>query len=88
MCHACVTEAVKRRMLSRRDLMKMAPAGAALATMGAATAALAQAPSQMPSQMHDLTHTLSADFPTYFGEPGYSDEVVFNIAEHGLNLNG
>lgn len=82
MCHACVTEAVKRRMLNRRDLMKMAPAGAALATMGAATAALAQA----PSQVHDLTHTLSADFPTYFGEPGYSDEVVFNIAEHGFNL--
>lgn len=83
MCHACVTETVKRRMLSRRDLFRMAPAAAALATVGAAPVALAHA---TPGTVHDLTHTLSADFPTYFGEPGYAEESKFNFADHGFNV--
>ena len=82
MCHACVTEAVKRRMLSRRDLFKAAPA-AALGAAGALAApqALAQA-----TRAVDLTHTLSEDFPTFGGVPGLSYDKLFDMAEDGYNL--
>jgi len=48
----------------------------------AAPAALAQG----APRVVDLTHTLSADFPTYFGEPGYEDETLFAFADSGFNL--
>ena len=82
MCHHCVTESVKRRMLSRRDLMRAAPA-AALATAGAATL---PAGAQTATSVVDLTYTLSETFPTYFGAPGFAAEQGFNFAEHGFNL--
>lgn len=34
----------------------------------------------------DMTHTLDADFPTYFGVPGLEMEQKFNFAEHSFNL--
>lgn len=82
MCHACVTESVKRRMLSRRDLFKAAPALAAAPAVFAAAPALAQA----PSRVVDMTHTLTPDFPTYFGEQQFFPEQVFNFADNGFNL--
>ncbi|GMG81980.1 cyclase family protein [Paralimibaculum aggregatum] len=85
MCHACVTNAVKNRMLSRRELFRAAPAaalGAAAATGLAAPAALAQG----AARVVDMTHTLSPDFPTYGGPPGISMDQQFNFAEHGYNL--
>ncbi|MEL6575071.1 MAG: cyclase family protein [Pseudomonadota bacterium] len=82
MCHACVTDAVKNRMLSRRDLFRAAPAAAAVATVGAAPAALAAG----HQKVVDLTHTVSPAFPTYFGAPGIAMEQKFNFADNGFNL--
>jgi kynurenine formamidase len=82
MCHACVTDAVKNRMLSRRDMFKAAPVAVAAAGGLGASAALAQG----HSRVVDMTHTVSPDFPTYFGAPGISMEQAFNFADHGFNL--
>ena len=82
MCHACVTDSVKRRMLSRRDLFKAAPAAAlGAAGLAAARPALAQA-----ERVVDLTHTVSEEFPTYFGSPGVTQEQVYEFGQHGFNL--
>lgn len=83
MCDHCVIESVKRRMLSRRDLLKAAPAAALGAVAaGSVTPALAAG----HSRVVDLTHTVDADFPTYFGEPGIGLSQKFNLDEHGFNL--
>lgn len=84
MCDICVMNAVKDKMLSRRNFFKGAAAvgvGAA-ATAASAPAALAQG----HSGVEDMTHTLHPDFPTYFGESQFSMEQVFNYAEHSFNL--
>jgi kynurenine formamidase len=85
MCDICVMNAVKDKMLSRRGFFK----GAALASTAAAASAFVSTPAMAAGHgvtFEDMTHTLSEDFPTYFGEPGYSAEQVFNFAEHSFNL--
>jgi kynurenine formamidase len=82
MCHACVTEAVKARMMSRRDVFKAAPAAALTAGALAAPAALAQG----ARRVVDMTHTLSAEFPTFGGAPGISYDKQFDFASDGYNL--
>ncbi|MEE9335315.1 MAG: cyclase family protein [Granulosicoccaceae bacterium] len=83
MCDACVLNAVKNQMLSRRSFFKKAAiAGAAVATSSIAPQAMAAG----HSSIEDMTHTLSPEFPTYFGEPGFEKEQVFNFAEHSFNL--
>ena len=84
MCDACIINAVKDRMLSRRGFFTAAAtvgAGAALAPLGAPPA-LAHG----HGAVEDLTHAYDADFPTYFGAPGISTEQNFNFEEHGFNL--
>lgn len=85
MCHHCVVESVKQRMMNRRDLFKTGFAAAAsagaLATVGNAPAMAAT-----PSKVADMTHTVSDQFPTYFGKPGMSMEKLFNFEESGFNL--
>ena len=87
MCHHCVTESVKARMLNRRDLFR-----------GAATAGVAAAAVSMPSplfaqkamaltKVEDLTHELHEMFPTFFGEQQLYVEPKFTYAEHKFNLN-
>lgn len=85
MCHHCVTESVKRRMLSRRQFLSAAPAAAAATALagGAVTPALAQG----ARRIEDMTHELHHDFPTYFGAPGITVTSKFNFAENGFNLN-
>ncbi|MEM6440940.1 MAG: cyclase family protein [Pseudomonadota bacterium] len=84
MCHPLILEYVKGRALSRRDLFRgSAAAGAALA---AATALPRPLMAQTPSKVVDLTHTLTHDFPTYFGEQQFFDEDVFTYAENSFNL--
>lgn len=34
----------------------------------------------------DLTHTLSPDFPTYFGEPGLALETAASLEDDGFNM--
>ncbi len=85
MCDICVMNAVKTKMISRRNFFKSAAAGAAAATVGgslAGTAAMAAG----HGSVADMTHTYDGDFPTYFGAPGFSAEQNFNFAEHGFNL--
>ena len=84
MCDICVMNAVKDRMLSRRGFFK----GAAAAGVGAALTS-ATAPAAMAAghgAIEDMTHTLHPGFPTYFGEPGFSMEQLFNFGENGFNL--
>lgn len=85
MCDICVMEAVKERMLSRRDFFRasaMAGAAAAVGTTVSAPAAMADG----HGSVVDMTHAYDGDFPTYFGAPGYSAEQPFNFKEHGFNL--
>lgn len=87
MCDICVMNKVKERMLSRRDFFRgtaaMAAGAAAIGVAGAPTPLRAQA---QGSGVVDMTHTLSPDFPTYFGEPQFAAEQLFNFAENGFNL--
>jgi kynurenine formamidase len=82
MCDVCVMRSVKDRILSRRDLFRGA------AATGLAGAALAAAPARadMHGDVRDLTHTLDADFPTFFGEPGIEMVQEAAFAENGFNL--
>lgn len=85
MCHACVTEHVKRSMLSRRSLFQGAAAvGAASVASGliAARPALAQA----TGRIVDLTHTFDEAFPTFDGVPGIQKEWAVKIKESGYQL--
>lgn len=85
MCDVCVMNAVKEKMLSRRDFFKKSAAIGAAATLGG----MAAAPAAMAAGhggVFDMTHPLSPEFPTFFGVPGISMEQQFNFAEHGFNL--
>lgn len=85
MCNICVTNSVKERMLSRRQFFTASAGAAAAATLGG----MAAAPPALAAGhggVVDMTHKLSPDFPTFFGEPGISMEPGFNLAEHGFNL--
>jgi kynurenine formamidase len=82
MCHHCVIENVKQRMLSRRDLFRAAPAVAAVAATGFAVPARAAG----AGSVADLTHELHQDFPTYFGVPGITLNQKFNFRDNGFNL--
>lgn len=86
MCHHCVVESVKDRMLSRRDLFRgtaaVTAATAAATVVGSSAPVLAQA----SSQAFDLTHELHEDFPTFFGQQQFFKEQLFNWNEHKFNL--
>jgi kynurenine formamidase len=82
MCHACVIDAVKERMLSRRALFG---AGAALA----ATAVLRPEPARAAAhagKVVDLTHAYDGSFPTFDGNPGILYEPSVKFAEAGYQL--
>jgi kynurenine formamidase len=84
MCHACVIDSVRDRMLSRRDLLRAAPAAAVAAATAAAVAPLSARAAG--DRVADLTHAYDGDFPTYFGAPGVSFDQKFSWAEHKFNL--
>lgn len=85
MCDICVMNKVKEKMMSRRQLV----AGGAVLAAGSMIASGLPQPAKAESRggtVLDMTHTLSPAFPTYFGEPQFSAEQVFNFAEHHFNL--
>ena len=84
MCDICVMNAVKDRMLSRRDLMRggLAAGAAGLAVAAATRPAVADA----HGSVRDLTHTYGPDFPTFSGEPGITMEQAFKFDTDGYNL--
>jgi kynurenine formamidase len=84
MCVPGCQEAV-RHALSRRGFFS----GAAAASFAAAAVAprpVMAAAARNFSTTVDLTHTMSADFPTFFGVPGISMEKQFDIKKDGFNL--
>ncbi|MEL7093455.1 MAG: cyclase family protein [Pseudomonadota bacterium] len=84
MCDVCVMNAVKDRMLSRRDFFRTTAALGAAATVGVTAAPAAMAAGH--GGVVDMTHVYDDAFPTYFGAPGITSEQPFNFAEHGFNL--
>jgi len=85
MCDVCVMNAVKDKMLSRRNFFKASAAGAAAVTaggLGTGSAALAAG----HGFIADMTHELSEEFPTYFGTPGLSRKALNTFEEHSFNL--
>ncbi len=86
MCHHCVMESVKNRLLDRRSFF--AGAAAAAATAIAATAKPARAAdAPMMGKPHDMTHELHQNFPTYFGVQQFFLEQKFVFAKDHFNLN-
>jgi len=88
MCHHCVVESVKRRMLSRRDVFRTGVAGVAAAAVGTAATAASAPPALAAgvARIQDMTHELHHDFPTYFGEPQFDYEQKFSFDKNGFNL--
>jgi len=70
--------------LSRRRFFK----GAAAASFAAVAASEpADAVPRRFRRAVDLTHTMSPDFPTFFGVPGIELEKKFDIKKDGFNLH-
>jgi kynurenine formamidase len=84
MCVPGCQEAV-RQALSRRGFFRGAAAAGFAAAAIAPPPAVA-APARRFTAVVDLTHTMSADFPTYFGTPGIEMEKKFDIKKDGFNL--
>ncbi len=85
MCDVCVMNAVKQRMLSRRQFFRVGAASAAAATVGSAIGA-PPALAAGHSEVVDMTHVYDENFPTYFGAPGIAKNQKFNFADNGFNL--
>ena len=73
-----------RHALTRRGLFKGA-AAAGFAATAVSSAVAAPAPRKFTSVV-DLTHTMSAEFPTFFGTPGIEMEKTFDFKKDGFNL--
>ncbi len=92
MCHHCVIQSVKDRMISRRNLLTAGGVGAAAALAGSVglTPGSAEAGGHGAKtgigEIIDMTHTLSPEFPTFGGPPGIAYDQVNNMKEHGYNL--
>jgi kynurenine formamidase len=84
MCVPGCEEAV-RRALTRRGFFQRSGAVAAGLAATAVPPALAQAPRTFRSVV-DLTHTMSPQFPTFFGVPGIEMQKQFDLKKDGFNL--
>jgi kynurenine formamidase len=85
MCVPGCEEAV-HRALTRRGLFRRGGAIAAGFAASAAAPAAAQTGARSFTTVVDLTHTMSADFPTFFGVPGIEMQKQFDIKKDGFNL--
>ena len=84
MCVPGCQEAV-RHALSRRGFFKGALAASFAATAVTPETALA-APARRFTSVVDLTHTMSPEFPTFFGVPGIEMDKKFELKKDGFNL--
>lgn len=89
----CQEKVVKR--LSRRGFLKTVGALGGLALAGCApitapagdsASAAAEGGQTSFSRVIDLTHTMGADFPTYFGSPQLELETMFSFDPDGFNM--
>jgi kynurenine formamidase len=83
MCDQCIIRSVKRRMLSRRDILRSAPLVAAATAISLPPA---QARAQTTGRVVDLTWKLDSAFPTWSGPPGIHIQPVANFADDGFNV--
>lgn len=74
-------EAAVRAALSRRGFFR----GATATAFAASSVAPASAQERRFKTAIDLTHTLSADFPTFFGVPGIAMEREATLKKDGFN---
>ena len=80
-------EETVRRALSRRGFFQRTGAIAAGFAATASSPVSAQSTVQRTFRaVVDLTHTMSADFPTFFGVPGIEMQKQFDIKKDGFNL--
>jgi kynurenine formamidase len=87
MCVPGCQEAV-RAAFSRRGFFKgVAAAGFAAAAVEPALAAKRAPARHSFKGVVDLTHTMSPEFPTFFGVPGIELQKQFDIKKDGFNLN-
>ena len=87
MCVPGCQEAV-RSALSRRGFFKSAAAaGFAATAIVEAEAAPRPAPPSRFKAVVDLTHTMSPEFPTFFGVPGIEIQKQFDFKKDSFNLN-
>lgn len=84
MCVPGCQEAVQAA-LSRRGFFRGA-AAAGFAATAVAQAEAAPTPRRARGVV-DLTHTMSPDFPTFFGVPGIELQKQFDFKKDGFNLN-
>lgn len=85
MCVPGCLETVAGR-LSRRQALR-AGGGLVGGTLAAALPLASRAAEPRSfTRVVDLTHRLTPDFPTYFGEPQLEIEVLFAYAEHKFNM--
>jgi kynurenine formamidase len=87
MCHHCVMETVKSRMLSRRELFIGSAAVAGVATLAATLAPRPLLAQAAPTRAIDLTHEIHPGFPTFDGQQQFFLEPKYEIASDGYNLN-
>jgi kynurenine formamidase len=85
MCVPGCLEHVQDRLSRRAALGRLGLAGAALAATTLPRAPRAAEPRSF-NRVVDLTHTLTPDFPTYFGKPQLEIEVLNSYAEHKFNM--
>src|SRR5262249_5676592 len=84
MCVPGCQEAV-RHALSRRGFFK-GPLAASFAATAVAPETAQAAPARRFTSTVDLTHTMSAEFPTFFGVPGIEMDKKFDLKKDGFNL--
>ncbi len=86
MCVPGCREAVAAALSRRNFFRGAAAAGAAAAVFEAREVQAAPAPRRFKSVV-DLTHTMSPQFPTFFGVPGIELQKQFDLKRDGFNLN-
>jgi kynurenine formamidase len=79
-------EETVRLALSRRGFFKGAGATAAAASFAATAVAPEPARAATFTRVIDLTHTMSAEFPTFFGAPGIEMQREKEFKKDGFNL--
>lgn len=95
MCVPGTQEVVLKR-LSRRDFFKATAALVAGAALPAPVLDAAASRSERPDltevigrpfrRAFDLTHVITEDFPTYFGDPNLEIETLFTFEQDGFNM--
>jgi kynurenine formamidase len=79
-------EAAVRQALSRRGLLRAAGAAAAFSATAVSATAQTSPARHSFTRVVDLTHTMSAEFPTFSGEPGIEMERKDSFAKDRFNL--